>query len=403
MLRPIFVFSAINIESSPTGQLEFKFVENLDKTKYNPIIICYDGDFDAGRLLGCDSIAIHKNIVFKIFVSFVNKFGLSKYLNSPDLHHWYFERKAKKIIDELCKAQHFDYIHTISFPSSSHLVGLYAKRKYGLKWIAQLYDPWLDNVHVPLSKSMRKRNRILEGEVAANASKVLLDSDLLTKLWRERYSGIISKSARARYQTLPLATTIKPTESCHKNKNVVIISHIGNFYKQRMSLDFIKGVGLYMEKHPFDTERLKVNYIGRVTDAEVNLIKELNLNHIFNLVGTLHEEECEDYYSQTDIFLAVDVNIPNNIFFPSKILKYLYYKKPILAITSKVSVMRDELMQAGHYVCNFGDTSAVSEFIYKALHDFNSIEIFNKDYCDKFKMSNVLSQYDAIVDDIIQD
>ena len=140
-----------------------------------------------------------------------------------------------------------------------------------------------------------------------------------------------------------------------------------------------------------------MNFVGNVIESDKALIHELDLSNVVNLVGRVSEEECYKYYEQSDMFLIVDIDCVPNLFYPSKILKYFCYKKPILGITTEQSVIRDELTRTGNYPFGYYDVDGISFFLKTAVDDYNSILTNNKEYGERFKTCNVIKRYCQIL------
>lgn len=79
------------------------------------------------------------------------------------------------------------------------------------------------------------------------------------------------------------------------------------------------------------------------------MIESSGISPLVNLVGRVTEQECFKYYEESDMFLIVDINCEPNLFYPSKLLKYFCYKKPIIGLTKNDSVVYHELSKTGNY------------------------------------------------------
>ena len=87
----------------------------------------------------------------------------------------------------------------------------------------------------------------------------------------------------------------------------------------------------------------------------------------------------------------------DNLFFPSKILKYLYFRRPILGITPKGSVLDCELKQAGHISLHNSDLDGIVDYLERAIFNYESLIGFNQEYWHKFEPKNVVSLYEELV------
>ena len=103
---------------------------------------------------------------------------LSMYIRSnffiPDARKgWmpYAYKEALRIIDE----QNIDLVVTTGPPQSTHLIGLKIKKETGLKWIADLRDPWTTvyyNDMLPRTDKTRRIDKTYEDEVLKTAAVI---------------------------------------------------------------------------------------------------------------------------------------------------------------------------------------------------------------------------------------
>ena len=327
----------------------------------------------------------------------------------PDLtwlpgYEWWSWGKAtvNEIINDISSgAIKPDYIHSVAFSIASHWVALKVKKATGLPWVMQFYDPWADNPYRPFkTKWLKKCDWAMEREAVEAADMIIHDNEAIAQLWRERYGEEIGKKIVVLPLTVPMPNAIVE-ENTHKRGDVLTISHIGNFMLNRTSQPFIRAVAELLDRHPEYRKRLKVNYIGMVTEPEKELIKMNGLGEVFTLSGSLSAEACVEYYKMSDLFLAIDGVNKDNLFFPSKILKYLYFRRPILGITPEGSVLDGELRHAGHTSIDNNDMESIVEYLERAMTDYESLLNFNQHYWHRFEPQNVVAQYEDLVERLV--
>ena len=166
----------------------------------------------------------------------------------------------------------------------------------------------------------------------------------------------------------------------------------------RRAEPFVKALAKLLVLHPEYRSQIKVNFVGTVPDEDKRLIEEENLSDIIKLHGTLPIELCEPFYKESDLFLVIDGINPNNIFFPSKILKYFYFQRPILGISPKGSVLEGELNASHHNCYDNRDINGIAECLNTAMTDYSALCNFNANYWKKFEPSAVVDCYrDAVI------
>lgn len=392
MYRPLIISRQYFIKNSPGGQIERVFWNNILKLGFSPIV-CSTNRGDKGLIA---SNATRKIITPEFFSlkyidALLRRMGLSDLTFLPDRYYYTWGILAKKIIRKKLNCINFDYIHSTSFVCSNHLIALDIKKRTGKPWVASFFDPWSDNPYRTFrTKYFRERDLLEEIRIAENADVILHVNDKMYNIWLSRYGDIVKN----KMYVLPLIISYdKEYIPILSSKDFVTISHIGTFFLNRNSINFIKAVYASVQENPDVKKRLRINYVGSVLQAERELISELGLSNMFNLVGTISEEECIQYYIDSDAFLAIDGKNEKNIFFPSKIMKYFYYKKPILGITPSDSVLSSELSKSGHTFIDNDNLSELKDYILRLVYNYDSLNNFDRTYWRKFSKENVYNHY----------
>lgn len=375
-----------NIHSA-TGIIERVFWEGLSRREYEIIVFCAN----PGDGVVANVKTIYKNI--KPLRTFIK--GI-KHL-CPDLGDLpdivYFNNTKRQILDYLSNHQ-VDCIQSINMPLSDHLLAYQIKKETGLPWIAQLYDPWVDNSFRNFRfQYFKNKDEKLEKRLAEKADVIIHNNNRLANIWRERYGCNIAK----KIEVLPLVLDTQGITNMHsraKENNSLIISHIGNFYLSRNSVCFIDALKLVVQKHPEISEGMKINFVGTITNCDLKAIRLSGLEKMFNITGLIPQEECNKYYQNSDIFLSIDSMVGDNFFFPSKLLKYFYYNKPILGLSPKNSATVDELSKSGHKFFDGGETTQIAEYLELAYYHYDRLLNFDHEYYKKFDMETVLSAYE---------
>lgn len=399
MIKPLLICREFLLDHSPTGECVRAFVNGFDDS-FSPLVYCSDKKPMVNNSFVNKCIIIHESILFQYIAAAIRRVLIPDLTWLPGYEWWSWGKRCKKqIINDIKGGGEYDLIHTISFPCACHTVGLEVKRRTGLLWIAQFYDPWADNPYRPFkTKYFKKKDWKLEREVVENADVIIHDNEAIAELWRKRYGAEIAKKIIVLPLTVPLpATDVLPNK--RRDGDILTVSHIGNFMLNRTSIPFINAVIMLFKEHPELYGRLKVNFIGMVTDKEKEMIRLNNLSDVFNCIGIITPQECEPYYIKTDIFLAIDGINKNNLFFPSKILKYLYYNKPILGITPQGSVLDNELRASGHVVFDNEDIEGIKNYLYRAVTNYSSLYGFDLNYWRRFEPKNVIRRYRKIIEE----
>ena len=314
-------------------------------------------------------------------------------LNIPDYHYFSWGKRTEKLARKLIEEERFDYIHSFSHPCSCHLVAYHLHKKSGLPWIASFFDSWIDypslKYYIP---AFRKYNEKLERIVAENATLIIHNNEGIAKLWRERYGEDIAK----KIIVIPLnekfdeAMELPPLK---RNNDVLNISHVGTFYPFRNAQSFIEGVHSFVIRYPKYRDRLRISFVGLTQSTDMAMIDKYQLNDIFNICGRVSGDECEQIYKESDVLLATAQQSFEDFTYPSKIIKYFFYRKPILGIAPPTSVLFSELSKSCHCCIKPEDSTAIGDYIYNAITNYDSICNFDKNYWKMFSLDKVVRQY----------
>ena len=317
----------------------------------------------------------------------------NKYTINPFLH---------KLCRKYLKTHTIDAIHTVSFPCSSHLVGYKLKKEFNLPWIAHFYDPWVDNPLRNIPSSKRKQDAAMESLVALNAEAIIHSNNIIKDCWLERY-GLIVKD---KIHIIPFGysseqvNAFKPFTGTLPQTDKVILSYIGTCAGDRNFQSLIKAVDLLYGKHPECQDKMEIRLLGNLLDCDKDLIESRKLGHIIKYIGRKTQDELPKYYQESDIFIVIDSPQKRNVFFPSKLIDYFYYQKPILGISPKVGVTNEFLIESGNKCFVNDDIAGIANYLKLAVTDFASLNNYDKEFYRNFLPETVTEEYRQVLESI---
>ena len=224
-----------------------------------------------------------------------------------------------------------DVLVTFGQPMSDHLAGLTIKRQLGVRWIAHFSDPWSDNPYLSRNPFTRFRLRKMEREVFEAADRILFTSEETSELSMRKYPaawlnkvGVLPHAYDPHFQARPFAS---------RGRNLVF-RHLGNFYGRRNPLMLVQALDQLRRKHPALLNNVSIELIGRWvgherwSPSDEGLPKEL-----LSFRKTIAYDESLREMREADALLIIDAPFEQNVFFPSKLVDYLWARRPILALT----------------------------------------------------------------------
>jgi glycosyltransferase involved in cell wall biosynthesis len=226
---------------------------------------------------------------------------------------------AVKQAEEILSKEKIDAIITTGPPHSAHLIGLELKKKFGLKWIADLRDPWTGIVYnemLPRSEATRRKDLELETQVLKTADCTVVISPGMKEQFEDRAKKIeviFNGYDEANFQ-LAANMAIKPGES-------FIIRYIGNLMASQNTPDLWKAIA---ELRKTISANIKLEFTGRV-DAEIqNSIAAVGLNDIATYNPFTDHQAAIDLTRSAGLLLFAIFNLPNSkLVITGKIFEYL--------------------------------------------------------------------------------
>ena len=87
--------------------------------------------------------------------------------------------------------------------------------------------------------------------------------------------------------------------------------------------------------------------------------------------------------------------------YPSKLLKYFYYRRPILGLTLDNSVAAEELDRSGNRHVRLDDVNAIANEIEYAFNNYESMLDFDYDYYNRFSPERIICTYRELVNELM--
>jgi hypothetical protein len=145
-------------------------------------------------------------------------------------------------------------------------------------------------------------------------------------------------------------------------------------------------------------DKIIFRFVGIVSRHDIENIKKNKLDNMFELIGQRPYDQLAEYYKDADILLVIDAPAKENIFFPSKLIEYFVYKKPLLGISPKISETHNLLVESGHTAIENGSIRKIVDYLSTLLINEGVNIKFNSDYYMKFSPDLVAKQYIELIE-----
>jgi hypothetical protein len=240
---------------------------------------------------------------------------------------WYFFAKGKA--REIIEREKIDVIITTGPPHSSHLIGLYLKRKCDVKWIVDFRDPWVElfaSNFLPRTKLTLLIDRWFEDRVVRKADKIILVGMQLAG--RFNLEKFMSKT-----EVITNGFDFQLDKSFGQNRNEkkFIIRYIGTFFSSQNIPAFWQALNELLSKEEGFKEKLVIEFIGKVDDEIKSEIEILGLSAYVTYRGFVTHSEAIELMTSADCLLLSIPNVENNeAILTGKLFEYVACKKPIV-------------------------------------------------------------------------
>jgi glycosyltransferase involved in cell wall biosynthesis len=398
--RPLFIIPELTVEMNAGGIQAKRFIDAIVKNGINPLIYAKKTDYGISQMENYDVRLVY-DIPHKNFSAIARRLFPDLVLH-PDIEKYTFLPFLKSELRNIKNYTDFDWIHTISNPCSSHLAGLALKKKTKLPWVAQFYDPWVGNCYREFKTStFSKFDAKTEYKIALNADVIIHTNEVIKDKWIKRYGDIV----RDKIVVLPFCydenIEIKDYNGFDINRTAgkkISILYVGNLYLNRNIDDLILAINELKTTIPDLEDKIVFRFVGIVSRHDIENIKKNKLDNMFELIGQRPYDQLVEYYEDADVLLVIDAPAKENIFFPSKLIEYFVYKKPLLGISPKISETHNLLVESGHTAIENGSIRKIVDYLSSLLINEGDSIKFNSDYYMKFSPDLVAKQYIELIE-----
>lgn len=320
-----------------------KFVKYLPDFGIEPIVVTknYLGSLRDDTLLEelPDDLKIYRLKPYDM----LNKKGILKLplkfigtrLISPDGEFfWYYFNKEK--VSQIVREHKIKCIYTTSYPYSSHLMGLYLKRKFSdLAWIADFRDEWTNNPYhlddfyrrVRFKFEKKKELEITsECDFLITNTQFMLDNFIKDNPSLKGSSTYIPNG----YDEEDFVGLINKRNGQDK----FVITHTGSLYGRRNLTEFLDGLRIAIESNSIDKNDIEIRIVGNVYKKVIDEYAQK-----YNLVGNIkgfgyvpHRDSIQMLYYSDILLLLIGKGKGSENFYTGKLFEYIKADRPILGI-----------------------------------------------------------------------
>lgn len=266
-------------------------------------------------------------------------------------------RKACEIIG----SYKIDHIVTTSPPHSSQLIGLKLKKKFpGIKWIADLRDPWTDIYYYekfyPTFLS-RKVDSAYEKRVLRSADTIITVGNSLKELFSSKIPGIEKK-----IEVIPNGydeDDFKGLEASHPE--IFTISYIGTLSAAYLLNGLIEALRSLLKKGI----RLRMKFTGVVSPEQRELIiSTAGGSNCEFIPYSSHSTALRNMVDTSALLLIIPAHISSRSIITGKLFEYLASRKPILCLGPENGDAAAIVEETGHgRTFDYNDSEGIADYL----------------------------------------
>jgi glycosyltransferase involved in cell wall biosynthesis len=256
----------------------------------------------------------------------ISKFLRGNFLLPDPRKGWnkYALKKAAELITEF----KIDTVVTTSPPHSTQLIGLKLKKKFKIRWIADLRDPWTDIYYYNQFKHTalaRKIDLNFEREVVENADLLITVSEDVKRIFAEKSKLPVANKTLVipnGYDEYDFSLNNIPLESKK------VITYSGTISEAYDVNGFLKALSLI--DHSMRSQ-IMIRFVGKVPHTIEQKFRSSGFE--IELAGYVDHPKSIEFLLRSDLLLLVIPKVKNNRgILTGKFFEYLASQKTVLAI-----------------------------------------------------------------------
>jgi glycosyltransferase involved in cell wall biosynthesis len=223
----------------------------------------------------------------------------------------------------LIKGWRPDVIYASGPPHTALVVAHILSRRYGIPWVAELRDLWVDNPYHSSSGIRKFLMARLERRVLSSAKGFVVPTNGLKEILRSKYQTPTAVVLNG-FDPYDFLEEVKPPVASEK----VTIVHMGSTYGTRRDPSpLFEALNLLGP----DAEKVKVKFYGEYLEAVSDLARRLEVEDFVEFHNPVSHKESLKIQQEADVlFLLVWDNPAEKDHCPGKLFEYIGSRRPIL-------------------------------------------------------------------------
>ena len=308
----------------------------------------------------------------------------------------------KSIRSHLKSFDKFPYDVVITRAYHSEIIGIYLKKKYGVKWIANWNDPYpICRFPEPYGRGPNTKINIGYGRVY-NKVKELVDFHTFPSERLRNYMINSFKTVnRDKTAVIPHMAYSKLLPDIKNNENNCIkFVSCGSVGAPRNPTLFITALKNIVDEMNLSSNDIKCYFVGKYDSYLDKIIKEKNLDDIVSLVGSMQYADCLNFITSCDISLIIEAQCEEGIYLPTKFADAVQCGIPVFCISPINGTLHD-LIDRFHngYYCDNESVDSIREALKQAIVDYRNKKFpkVSKSDMEYFFEDHIIEIFNSII------
>lgn len=308
-----------------------------------------------------------------------------------------WSRIACKQALEILRRDRFDVVLTSSPPHGVHWVGLILKVRYGIPWVVDFKDQWIDNpAHYKDVRVKKMVHSVLQKKMVGNADIVVSATEAGTKGLSTRYNSMKSKF-------ITITNGFDPQDfeselSNRPNQDRMVLTHVGNIGSSRDPAFLLKALSEIRNASMADD--IEVRFTGNFNCDREFWEKELAAMFVCG-EEVAHEDAIKEMF-ESDVLLIFQPDLVGARFaVPGKLYEYIATGRPILAMVSQGPTKELIETEGLGITVDYGDVQGIKKAILRFHSDWRRGILENRvdpGLIERFSRKNLTQKLAGVLD-----
>jgi hypothetical protein len=272
--------------------------------------------------------------------------------------------------------------------------------------ILEYRDTWSLNEVNNFSKPKRYILFNIEKILIRRVDKFIFATDLVKETYVKNFNRINKNIDSGLVLYMGFNPEYYKYDSLHNdnlnNKDKLIFTYAGSFYKTRNPLFFLKTMSELINKNEINSDDVRIRFVLNYCEEKIynnimDMIEKGNIQKNVEIIEAVPHKQVIDYLEESDILLLISHQAGSKDALPGKFSEYVGARKNILAISDdplvKDAIKSDRL----GWVCSCEDSKALSDIICEIYKKWENGSLEFKGNSEKYSIDERFKELNSFL------